>query len=53
MLSYAPVDFSPPPTRYKPVLHKTGPVGEVTECNYLVMFFVIGVFFMAIVDGFK
>jgi hypothetical protein len=22
-----------------------------TECNYLVMFFVIGVFFMAIMDG--
>jgi hypothetical protein len=52
MISYADIPAEPQPEW---VEHVPGvgvpPVN--TECNYLVMFFVIGVFFMGIVDGIR
>lgn len=53
-LSYAPFDDSAPgvPKAVPKELLRRGPLPEVdgTECNYLVMFFVGGVFLMALVD---
>jgi hypothetical protein len=47
-LTGAPFEDDPPP---KPrMLVKPPPTFETTECNYLVMFFVIGVFVMALGD---
>jgi len=47
MLCYAEVDFSPPPVR----MVQRRQVYETSECNYLLMFFILGVFFMAITDS--
>lgn len=34
------------------LIKKTGPAGsDRTECNYLVMFFVLGVFLLAVMDS--
>lgn len=60
-LSYAPFgDFDddpgvPRPPVFDPLrLTKIQPgQADATECNYLVMFFVIGVFAIALVDGMK
>lgn len=59
-LSYAPFeDFAAPvPPSYSPVKMETiknlsAPQQDATECNYLVMFFVIGVFALALSDTVK
>lgn len=50
-------DFGAPPKVYKrpvaPKKNKTIINGDDTECNYLVMFFVLGVFALAISDQLK
>jgi hypothetical protein len=59
-ISYAPFEdvSAPKPPIYDPL--KLGAVGKVsrpeadaTECNYIVMFFVIGVFLIALSDAMK
>lgn len=54
MINYA--ELEPEPARIPPqYIPQHVPGVSVappdTECNYLVMFFVLGVFFMAIMDG--
>ena len=55
MIGYCPLDsdFGAPPKVYK----RPQPVKKVnkddTECNYLVMFFVLGVFALAVSDQLK
>ena len=59
-ISYAPFEdtSAPKPPVYDPL--KLGAVGKVsrpdvdaTECNYIVMFFVVGVFLIALSDAMK
>jgi hypothetical protein len=55
-LAYAPIDdeWSPKPPVYKrdlPPIQK--PVMDNTECNYIVMFFVAGVFIMGFIDSLR
>ncbi len=56
MIGYAPLDEVAPlppqaPIR-KPVVQKKTPLSnEDTECNYLVMFFIVGVFVLAATDS--
>lgn len=57
MISYAEIQFDQPAwiqhtpaTRQEMLQAATNPN---TECNYLVMFFVVGVFVMAITDGMR
>lgn len=59
-LSYAPFEdpVAPRPPSYSPIrmedLKKIqAPKQDATECNYLVMFFVIGVFALALTDAIK
>ena len=53
MIGFAPLDFDegPPPTQ-KPISKAARGQfsNERTECNYLVLFFVIGVFLLALGD---
>ena len=54
MLKCSPSDFSP---RVEPLDYQRyyvrAPPQDLTECNYLVMFFVLGVFAMAIFDNLR
>jgi hypothetical protein len=54
MINYAELEpepvYVPPQYNYEHVAGVNVPPPD-TECNYLVMFFVVGVFFMAIMDG--
>lgn len=57
MISYAEIQFDQPawiqhvpPSRQDYIQE---PQHTNTECNYLVMFFVVGVFAMAITDGMR
>jgi hypothetical protein len=54
-VSYAPFDdpVAPRPPSYMPIAdYKPQPIQrDATECNYLIMFFVAGVFLLAIVDS--
>ena len=59
-LSYAPFEdpVAPRPPSYSPVKMETiknfsAPQQDATECNYLVMFFVVGVFALALSDTMK
>lgn len=55
-LSYAPIEPTPPPQRRRQVLQpKVNRYlsNENTECNYLVMFFILGVFILVISDQIK
>lgn len=59
-LSYAPFEdeAAPRPPSYSPIKMETiknlsAPQQDATECNYLVMFFVIGVFALALSDTMK
>jgi hypothetical protein len=56
-LSYAPFEdpVAPRPPSYSPIEIKnlSTPQQDATECNYLVMFFVIGVFALALTDALK
>jgi hypothetical protein len=62
MVAYAPFDSEEPPS------HVPGPVvnlsrvddrrlvlggPDVTECNYLILFFVIGIFLLTLVDALR
>ena len=60
MIAYCPLDFdeknTPRPPSYKQpqrVIHNRQNITENTECNYIVMFFVIGVFILAVSDQFR
>ena len=54
MLGYAPIDEEPVFLRNQPILKKpVAKVNENTECNYLVMFFILGVFMLVISDQLK
>ena len=56
-LSLCPLDNDPPPQprfRQPLIQNKKKQVGlENTECNYLVMFFVLGVFILVLSDQIK
>lgn len=55
-LSYAPFEdlVAPRPPSYVPEIPKVNlPEQGTTECNWLVMFFVIGVFAIALTDSMK
>jgi|688.fasta_scaffold429858_3 hypothetical protein len=60
-VAYAPFDSGPGPGErpaarapvFDPLRLSTQAHSDTTECNYLVMFFVIGVFAIALVDGLK
>ncbi len=56
MIGYAPLEeMGPPPTPQpspKPIVQRKAPLSnEDTECNYLVMFFIVGVFVLAATDS--
>jgi hypothetical protein len=51
-----PDDVPPPPPDHVKVLPPPQPQmfkNETTECNYLVLFFVVGVLFLALTDSMK
>lgn len=59
-LAYAPFELDPeirPPSYVDPIKLKIQdlkvPEQDATECNYLVMFFVIGIFALALSDTLK
>lgn len=60
-VAYAPIDddIAPkPPSVFrhpdgKPIVSIPAPVSDNTECNYVVMFFVIGVFLIGITDAMR
>ena len=55
-LAYAPIDdeWSPKPPVFKRDLSPIQkPVMDNTECNYIVMFFVAGVFLMGFIDSLR
>jgi hypothetical protein len=50
---WAPIDDSPP-VKYAQPTAVARPSGAThTECNYLVMFFVAGIFLLALTDSMK
>jgi len=55
MIAYAPIDFDEPETPVvpqKPVKRKVPvKVDENTECNYVVLFFIVGVVALAAMDS--
>lgn len=55
MIAYAPIDFDEPETvvvPQKPVKRKVPvKVDENTECNYVVLFFIVGVVALAAMDS--
>lgn len=57
MISYCPLDLQENNPSPKPIVksynRNTQKTLENTECNYLVMFFVMGVFILSISDQFK
>jgi hypothetical protein len=54
-VAFAPFDDSPGESSRPPrvVVNKGLPVSDNTECNYIVMFFVAGVFLLGIVDSMR
>jgi hypothetical protein len=57
MIGYCPIEFdepSPPPEKRR-IVTKKEPVivDENTECNYVVMFFIVGVIALAAMDAVK
>lgn len=53
MISYAEIQFDQPVWIQHTPATQQYPQPPQTECNYLVMFFVLGVFAMAITDGMR
>ena len=59
MIGYCPIEFDEPPPPIKkhqvPPVMKREPVimDETTECNYVVMFFIVGVIALAAMDAVK
>ena len=54
-LTYAPFDPEEPRPPWKPSSVVAPPVkrDDVTECNYLVLFFVLGVFLLTLIDSIR
>ena len=56
-VAFAPFDDSPGESSRPPLIVNKGsnkiPVADNTECNYIVMFFVAGVFLLGIVDSMR
>jgi hypothetical protein len=53
-VAFAPFDESPGESSRPPlIVNKRLPVSDNTECNYIVMFFVAGVFLLGIVDSMR
>jgi hypothetical protein len=54
-VAFAPFDDSPGESSRPPrvVVNKGLPVSDNTECNYIVMGFVIGVFVLGLVDSMR
>jgi hypothetical protein len=55
-VAYAPFEENPPvipPRKVELPKNAVIPVPEGTECNYLVMFFVAGVFVIALMDSMR
>jgi hypothetical protein len=50
MIGYAPLDSGTPPKRSAPLPVQMKIPEKYTECNYLVMFFIVGVLGLAIKD---
>jgi hypothetical protein len=55
MIGYCPLEDITPQVKTQPiVVENTQKVNkEDTECNYLVMFFIVGVLFMAVTDNMR
>ena len=60
MIGYCPIDFTDPEPEQRPpiknrVITKKEPVvtEDSTECNYVVMFFIVGVIALAAMDSIK
>jgi hypothetical protein len=54
MISYAEIQFDQPVwIQHTPATQQQLQYNPNTECNYLVMFFVLGVFAMAFIDGMR
>lgn len=56
MIGYCPIEFDEPPvTPEKRRVVKNDPIiiDENTECNYVVMFFIVGVIALAAMDAVK
>ena len=53
MIGYCPIEFDEPPEKRRVVDIKKEPVvvDENTECNYVVMFFIVGVIALAAMDA--
>jgi hypothetical protein len=52
-VAFAPFDDLAAPPTPPLVVNKVLPVSDNTECNYIVMFFVAGVFLLGIVDAMR
>ena len=52
-VAFAPFDDSPGESSRPPKVVRQIPVSDNTECNYIVMFFVAGVFLLGIVDSMR
>jgi hypothetical protein len=59
MITYYPLEDDPPIKKEVPIVSPLSPLPknvfteETTECNYIVMAFVIGVLFLALTDSIK
>lgn len=55
MINYCPFEPSKPVVESRPVSVDVSPsvVSEDTECNYIVMFFIAGVFVLALSDAIR
>jgi hypothetical protein len=64
MIGYSPIDFDDDPTPspiqknendgvYKNKQHSPAIIEDTTECNYVVMFFIVGVIALAAMDSVK
>lgn len=53
VLAYAPIEDNEPPVYKKEIPKISKPVVDSTECNYVVMFFVAGVFLMGLIDSLR
>ena len=52
-VAYAPFDENPPARPPRVVPDKGLPVSDNTECNFVVMGFVIGIFVLGLVDSMR
>jgi hypothetical protein len=52
-VAFAPFETEPKPPPGQVIKKIPVPVSDNTECNYIVMFFVAGVFLLGIVDSMR